>query len=39
MAKTATPTTTASQLIFQRISSTNGRISQISQAPTSVLSR
>ena len=38
-AKTATPTTTASQLIAQRISETNGRISQISHAPTRDLAR
>src|SRR5664280_1117612 len=38
-ANTATPTTTASQLIAQRISETNGRISQISHTPTRVLAR
>ena len=33
MANTATPATTASQLIAHRISETNGRISQISHVP------
>src|SRR5690348_11799516 len=38
-AKIATPTTTASQLNFHRISSTKGRVSRINQAATSVLTR